>query len=96
MSMTHREALNRAVLVWLSGNKGLVQDWHGDQMQSAIRAYIEARGLVLVPKTATEKMQRHGVTGLCCNGLGDVDYSDARECYKAMLAAAPDQFAEGE
>lgn len=92
MSMTHREALDMAINVYFE------TPGYGDgrDMVAAFSAYIEALGLALVPREATEKMQRHGVTGLCNNGLGHVDYSDARECYKAMLAAAPDPFAEGE
>lgn len=101
MTMTHKEAMRvareavRERLASMSQFLSL-EDLYDEQDEIQIRAYIEARGLVLVPKTATEKMQRHGVTGLCNNGLGDVDDSDARECYKAMLAAAPDPFAEDE
>jgi hypothetical protein len=52
----------------------------------ALRQWMDAEGLAIVPKEATEKMLQHG--------LGDFDgyanATDIRFLYRAMITAAPD------
>jgi hypothetical protein len=51
MTMTHREALSRAHDAYCRGGRNWSQDF-----EDAIRAYVEARGLVMVPREATTAM----------------------------------------
>lgn len=99
MSMTHKEALKEAVKKWLCEDDvdGFVTEaidsgsvsWVLDA-ESAICAYIEARGLVLVPKVPTEKM----FEAVDCGGEKK-DWCSGRmhaSSYVRMIAAAPDPF----
>lgn len=84
MTMTHKEALDRATTTWLepiSEHQTLAM-----KMQSAIRAYIEARGLVLVPSEATPEMRKAGESWSVLPG----------QTWDDMLASALDPFEEGE
>lgn len=85
MTMTHKEALEVAVdAYWQSEAAFCIDD-----MEAAIRAYVEARGLVMVPREPTGKMR-------AAQALAEASYatdSDA-DSYAAMLAAAPDPFTE--
>ena len=78
---THKEALKKAdhVLATMRHN-GSLKD-----LEDAIRAYLEARGLVMVPKEPTADM--HSV-------LWREGCEFPFEIYRAMLAAAPDPFKE--
>lgn len=85
MTMTHKEAIDRVM-----GDSPWDHDY--DAAKKQIRAYIESRGLVLVPKEPTGKMR-------AAQALAEASYatdSDAGRIYRAMLAAAPDPFKEGE
>lgn len=79
MTMTHKEALRVArIHLWGEAND-VCEDV---TLTDFLRAYIEARGLALVPKEATgEQMAASGLAG-------------RRRAYRAMLAAAPDPFME--
>lgn len=79
---THNEALESAVVTWFEGNDAFVEDWHIEQMEAAIRAYLGASGLVMVPKEATQDM---------IDAAWDAPVG---EIYTEMLAAAPDPFKE--
>lgn len=77
MTMTHKEALREAAgRYWESP----IRERKLEDMQSAILAYIEARGLVLVPREPTRKMWEAAIMSV-----------DGR-AYADMLAAAPDPF----
>lgn len=85
MSVTHKEALRFATEAWLepvSEHQSL-----NSKMEAAISAYLDARGLVLVPKEPTLDMQ-----GAALRYVGR--QKQTRDVYRAMLAAAPDPFAE--
>lgn len=90
MTMTHKEALARAnsAYLWppsIAGN-----------MQSAIHAYIEARGLVLVPREATDAMLISGASSRTADERFETGDDTLAPEWQAMLAAAPDPFEEGE
>jgi len=85
MNMTHKEALRTAIAE------------HGDRlgnldaMETAIRAYLDARGLVAVPRVATVEMEVSGTEDwLCIKAMEE----RAVAIWEAMLAAAPDPFAD--
>lgn len=92
MSMTHRDALRvareavRERMASMSQFLSL-EDLYDEQDEIQIRAYIEARGLVLVPKEPTRKMYIVG---------GDANVGPRSTAhgyvYEAMIAAAPDPF----
>lgn len=89
MSMTHRESLRvareavRERMASMSQFLSL-EDLYDEQDEIQIRAYIEARGLVLVPKELTNDMRFA------------MDTEFPYTAYDNLLAAAPDPFAEGE
>lgn len=86
MTMTHKQALRRAYDAYCSGGLNWRQDF-----ECALRAYIEARGLVLVPNgewvtresaiDAISHVEKFNGTGRATQAI-------------AMLAAAPDPFTE--
>lgn len=81
MTMTHKEALEVAVdAYWQSEAAFCIDD-----MEAAIRAYIEARGLVMVPKKMTWT-QNNALNGYCLSA------AEANAVYDMALAAAPDPF----
>lgn len=83
MTMTHKEALREAAgRYWESP----IRERKLEDMEAAIRAYIEARGLVLVPSEATPEMRKAGESW---SGLPGQTWDD-------MLASALDPFEEGE
>lgn len=83
MNMTHKEAL----LVARSHLWGEANDVCEDvTLTDFLRAYIEARGLVLVPKEPTARMVEDAREAH--EGEHYLPYS----LYTAMLAAAPDPF----
>lgn len=86
MTMTHKEALDRARRDLWTEASDMCTD---DDLTNAIRAYIEARGLVLVPKKMTWA-QKHVFIGHCSSA------EEAQAIYSEVLAAAPDPFEEGE
>jgi hypothetical protein len=84
-------------------------DWNvGSKSQMAasitacISAYLEASGMVMVPREPTEEMELAG--GFKCEGLmfeGDPDYTgvifkDMGTVYKKMIAVAPSPFSQGQ
>ena len=77
MTMSHKEALRAAIRNF--GNSNLPLE---ESVEGILRDYLDARGLVMVPKKPT----------------GDMRYILERECeypfatYEEMLAAAPDPF----
>ena len=88
---THKEALDKA---------GYAFDWnkHGDwpeDFTAAIRAYLDARGLVMVPKEPTHDMadaywEQTGESEL----MRERVKMRAMNMYYVMLSAAPDPFKE--
>lgn len=82
MTMSHKEALESAVDALLAAPLG-----RDGQMESALRAYLDARGLVMVSKDT--------VTTAMLKAIYDVEaYSVSDGAIIAMLAAAPDPFKE--
>lgn len=79
---THKEALKQAYAVFCS--MSMTDDL--SDMADAIRAYMDARGLVMVPREPTPEMVDLGAR--------EVDWyvHNAGAAYAAMLAAAPDPF----
>lgn len=75
MTMNHKEALRIACEAY----DNTATHFYGTE--AAIRAYIEARGLALVPKEATQDMLWARDWRLSTEGN-----------WKLMLAAAPDPF----
>lgn len=67
-------------------------------VEGAIKAYLDASGLVLVPREPTDEMKLVG--GLKCESMmfeNDEDYtgvifSDMGFVYRSMIAAAPNPF----
>lgn len=89
MTMTHKEALAKAIEAFYTE----VDNLDGSDMEAAIRAYIEARGLVMVPKEPDDCMIEAGYEEkLDRNSYGMA--ATASDIYTAMLAAAPDPFKE--
>jgi len=66
-----------------------------DNLSDQIQAYLKERGLVAVVEAPTIAMIVQGTKAIADTGVDDASYSDARKCYRAMLAAAPNPF-EGE
>ena len=85
MNMTHKESLRTAIAE------------HGDRlgnldaMESAIRAYLDARGLVMVPREPTERPVS-ALNAYVCRTSWD---ECGRRMWRDAIAAAPDPFAEG-
>lgn len=78
MTMTHKEALEKALDTWDEARTNELG------VEAAIRAYIEARGLVLVPKTLPED-------GALCGAV--CDYTPwPVALWEDIVAAAPDPF----
>lgn len=73
--MNHKEAL----LIACEAYDNTATHFYG--IEAAMRAYMTARGLVMVPKEPTEKMR---------DEAGYFEGPIAR--WKAMIAAAPDPF----
>jgi hypothetical protein len=71
-----------------------------ETIAAAISAYLEASGMVMVPREPTQDMELAG--GLKCEGLmfeGDPDYTgvifkDMGTVYKTMIAAFPSPFSQ--
>ncbi len=86
--VTHDAAIALALNVL--GDQSVKEDEKA--MEAAIRAYLDARGLVVVPKEPTPKMQE----------AFEADYiewfeeniKDPDHLYKVMIAAAPDPFGD--
>ena len=82
---THKEALEKAMQASIGmGGSTCIED----DLDVAIRAYLDARGLVMVPKRPTEEMVRAGNMARM-NVIGGYDGPSP---WSAMLAAAPDPF----
>lgn len=93
MTMTHKEAID-----FVMGDAPWDHDYDAAKIQ--IRAYIEARGLVLVPSDGCDEMRE-----AASKRQGESDYAALRwespddEVFSVVLAAisaAPDPFEEGE
>lgn len=83
MTMTHKEALAVAFKVFVQH-----EDDPHISMEAAIRAYLDARGLVMVPRTLPEDGQLRGA--VC-------DYTPwPAALWEDVVSAAPDPFEEGE
>lgn len=90
MTMTHKEALAFAAA------KSIVTPGSTcieDDLDVAIRAYVEARGLVLVPYLPTQAMLDEVTAADQSEPFSDMTMSGI---YRQMLSAAPDPFEEGE
>jgi hypothetical protein len=61
-------------------------------LEDAIRAYLEASGMVMVPKTATTEMMQAGKRQRNAKAL--FDENDAFHVWSAMLDAAPSPFSQ--
>jgi len=84
MNMTHKEALDHASKIYFATMPELGSD---ADIEAAIRAYLDARGLVMVPKEPTSKMTRVA---------GDNLFAGMDRLLVRAIAAAPDPFAEDE
>jgi|GEM_PF-6651086 len=80
--MSHETAIDYALAAWDTSPTAR----HG--MEAAIRAYLDARGLLMVPREMTADM-RFAVSGEIPLHRGRIDAA-----HRAMLAAAPDPFGE--
>lgn len=80
--MTHKEAVEKA-----SRYAAMIPIPDAEDLTEFLRAYIEARGLVMV--------QREPEFDMVWAGLGP-ERKHVRDTWRAMLAAAPDPFEEGE
>lgn len=97
MNEAHEKGIEAAVSVHKTGTP-YIKKYALEQMESAIKAYLQASGLVLVPREPTMEMELAG--GLKCEGLmfeGDPEYTgvifkDMGTVYKTMLNAAPNPF----
>lgn len=85
---THKEALRAAAKAVWERSGSILED---DDAETCIRAYLDARGLVMVPHMATNDMI----------AAADKDERERKawgasinpgHTYSAMLAAAPDPF----
>lgn len=85
----HKEALLRAMEpYWMADGHSLpdsIVDELVHETTEVMKAYIEARGLVIVPKEATKEMR---VAGESWSFLPDATWCD-------MIDASPDPLAEG-
>lgn len=93
MTMTHKEALKKAVYAWYGDTEmELAAEEYASFMEAAIRAYVEARGLVMVPREPTFCM----VSAYCeeQDKFGIPFFANATAIWEAILAAAPDTFTE--
>lgn len=89
MTMTHKEALTKAVYAWHGETEmELAAAEYASFMEAAIRAYIEARGMVLVPKEPCNEM----LEVYRSNVKPRPFYRTAARVVRSMLAAAPDPF----
>lgn len=85
MTMSHKEALRVADSTLAKMQHfGSLKD-----LEAAIRAYLDARGLVMVPRVGTPAMYRAGIEA----NVGPRSTVHGY-IYEAMLAAAPDPFKE--
>ena len=82
--MTHKEALDLVM-----GKGPWPNDYDGTAKR--LKEYIEARGLVLVPKEPCNEMHV-----AYSHGANPKYLQLSKAGYDAMLAAAPDPFEEGE
>jgi len=94
MNMTHKEALRAAMKpFWFPDEEligeALIEELH-HETTDVIRAYLDARGLVMVPASANVNQLMAG----CAANVGPRSTAHGF-IYDAMLAAAPDPFAEG-
>jgi hypothetical protein len=80
--VTHKEGLMAA-----SEASYGVTSYGGADVEAAIRAYIDARGLVMVPREPTAEMVTAGGNSQSVNARGN-----RRTTYRAMLDHAPDPF----
>lgn len=88
--VTHKEALRAAMKPhWFPDEEfigdSLIEELNYETTE-VIRAYLDARGLVMVPKRITYPM------GLEINLTGTFKPEALQVRYAAMLAAAPDPF----
>lgn len=85
MTMTHKEAIDRVM-----GKGPWPNDYDGTAKR--LKDYIEARGLVLVPKEPCNEM----LEVYRSNVKPRPFYRTAARVVRSMLAAAPDPFEDGE
>lgn len=87
--MSHGTAIDYALAAWDTSPTAR----HG--MEAAIRAYLDARGLVMVPKEPTD-----GMADAYWEQTGESEFMRERvkmragNMYHVMLAAAPDPFGD--
>lgn len=84
----HKEALKIAMRAWLptAPEHVIHREDNLTATEAAIRAYLDARGMAIVPKQATIEMRRAGNMQALC-GMDEI--------ISAAIAAAPDPFTEG-
>lgn len=91
--MNHKEALDHAVV-----RSAMFPAPNDEDLTKFIRAYLDARGLVMVPKDdVTDSMIVAGIKRSVSWGRGEMgEPAEEVAIFKAMLAAAPDPFKDGE
>lgn len=102
--MTHEEAMDVACGVMY---QGMHDDTLGPALEAAMKAYLEASGMVIVPCKATDEMKFHTLVAgyLAVGSTGDEALSLAKDKmnsegygefsdaqYSALLASVPDPF----
>jgi hypothetical protein len=85
--MGHKEAAKKAIETWVVAND-MFEDYECNAMEAAILAYLDARGLVMVPKEPTDEMVQAGDRASV--------WAVSVGIYQCMLAAAPDPFKDAE
>lgn len=86
--MGHDEAIDKAVCTLIEIARSAEA-----QMEAAIRAYIEARGLALVPNEPTDEMIGFGFDGYNAFAKPSNKICNA---YRRMIKSAPDPFKDDE
>jgi len=85
--ITHEQAMEKAGEAYMTG----YPLWE-PSFEAAMRAYIEDRDLVLVPRKPTADQKEAACKVGPDTQCGGFDYDDADNVYCAMISAAPDQF----
>ena len=97
MSEAIKESLTTALTEYCCD--GMFPDEAADAAVAALRAWLEAEGLVCVPSTPTREMLlKAGATPDGVSPRGGTDYLGTMlpKYYAAMISAAPDALREGE
>jgi len=86
---THKEGMNKAILV----SSRCPSPHPYDKMEASLRAYLDARGLVMVPKEPTQDMvDAYWTQSGESREMKDRTLIRSLRYYEAFLVAAPDPF----